>query len=184
MRGHIGLCTKNDEYAPVSAKLLFELLLAALIRLLQCLWQACSQVTRLRPRLTKSGFEKDSNAFKSVSFDRVDSTIVGETSSLCTGCKDHPDFWSTLPCRPAYHCIPYIPVLIRRFLEKFSSAVTGLFVPSLFTGAAIGRCVGVLVQAHHESRCDCLQSVVICCDPCEAGNHEQALFPRTVEPGV
>jgi len=85
LRGHIGLCTENDEYAPVSAKLLFELLLAALIRLLQTI--------------------------------------------LTFG----------VPC-PA-----------------------GLFVPSLFTGAAIGRCVGVLVQA---------------------GNHEQALFPRTVEPGV
>eukprot|EP00434_Breviolum_minutum_P025695 symbB.v1.2.022706.t3/scaffold2028.1/size91989/3 len=83
LRGHIGLCTKNDEYAPVSAKLLFELLLAALIRLLQTI--------------------------------------------LTFG----------VPC-PA-----------------------GLFVPSLFTGAAIGRCVGVL-----------------------AGNHEEALFPRTVEPGV
>ena len=30
-----------------------------------------------------------------------------------------------------------------------------------------------------------LRSVVICCDPCaKAGNHEEALFPRTVEPGV
>lgn len=39
----------------------------------------------------------------------------------------------------------------------------GLFVPSLFTGAALGRLVGVLMQA---------------------ANHEQQLFPRTVEPGV
>eukprot|EP00435_Cladocopium_sp_Y103_P064221 s467_g25.t2 len=85
LRGHLKLCTANDEYAPASAALVFELLLAAIIRLLQ--------------------------------------TIIT----------------FGVPC-PA-----------------------GLFVPSLFTGAAIGRCVGVLIQA---------------------GNHEQALFPRTVEPGV
>lgn len=85
LRGHLKLCTENDEYAPASVALVFELLLAAIIRLLQ--------------------------------------TIIT----------------FGVPC-PA-----------------------GLFVPSLFTGAAIGRCVGVLIQA---------------------GNHEQALFPRTVEPGV
>ena len=39
----------------------------------------------------------------------------------------------------------------------------GLFVPSLFTGSALGRAVGVIVQAL---------------------NGEQQLFPRTVEPGV
>ncbi|CAK9074613.1 unnamed protein product [Durusdinium trenchii] len=85
LRGHLKLCTADDAYAKASASLLMELLLAALIRLLQTI--------------------------------------------LTFG----------VPC-PA-----------------------GLFVPSLFTGAAIGRFVGVIVQA---------------------ANHERQIFPRTVEPGV
>ncbi|CAJ1383228.1 unnamed protein product [Effrenium voratum] len=85
LRGHLGLCTAEDLYAPCTWQLVSQLLLAALLRLLQTI--------------------------------------------LTFG----------VPC-PA-----------------------GLFVPSLFTGAALGRLVGILVQAM---------------------NHEQQLFPRSVEPGV
>eukprot|EP00913_Durusdinium_trenchii_P022965 g21563.t1 len=53
--------------------------------------------------------------------------------------------------------------LIKTILTFGVPCPAGLFVPSLFTGAAIGRFVGVIVQA---------------------ANHERQIFPRTVEPGV
>eukprot|EP00931_Biecheleriopsis_adriatica_P114704 TRINITY_DN90618_c0_g1_i1.p1 TRINITY_DN90618_c0_g1~~TRINITY_DN90618_c0_g1_i1.p1 ORF type:complete len:878 (-),score=147.54 TRINITY_DN90618_c0_g1_i1:67-2664(-) len=85
LRGHLGLCTSDDQYAPISQALLFELAMAAVVRLMQ--------------------------------------TILTFGS----------------PC-PA-----------------------GLFVPSLFTGASIGRLVGTVMQA---------------------ANQDHRFFARDVEPGV
>lgn len=49
---------------------------------------------------------------------------------------------------------PYVSIAMILMLP--AGTWVGLFVPSLFTGAAIGRCVGVLIQASYSARTSCV----------------------------